>query len=150
MMNKQRDNAQIKIWIDKANQDWCSNADLKMLCIKTIELLTSGNFKHLKHITYQLVFQELGLDRSGIQAKNVIVVTDYLSSERLQLLEMRFQYQDSGSSKLYPLPIDSADVIEAMIDDKFYHPVSGELVKDFKQKIFAYFVPSEQLRKVHD
>ncbi|KZK65706.1 hypothetical protein A1L58_06355 [Shewanella baltica] len=146
-MNKQRDNALISNWIDKANQDWRANPELGILCIRTIELLTDVSFKHINHITYQLVFQELGIDKSDAQAKNVVVVIDYLSSERLKLLEMRFQFQDSGASHLHQ--IDAIDVIEAMSDGNFYHPITGELVEDFKQKIFAYFVPSEQLRKVH-
>jgi hypothetical protein len=149
-MNKQQADSQIRVWVDKANTDWKLVPVRNELCAKIIHLLVSDGFRELRHITYLHLFQQLSLAVDDDKAREIIAITDYLSSDRLKLLEMKFQFYDDNDDDSLPIEIDNSDVTSAMVDGKFYHPISGKLVDDFRRRVFAYFAPSEQLRKVHE
>ena len=75
------------------------------LCRVVVDFLTSKEAKSLKHITYVSLVNGTKLDVQNNDAKVLLIkVTDYLSSNRMHLLDMHFQYIESDDSD--PIPVD--------------------------------------------
>ncbi|QEW32003.1 hypothetical protein D0N50_10090 [Erwinia billingiae] len=118
------------------------------LCRVIVEFLTSNPAKPLKHITYVTLVNGSKLSAHNEEEKiKLLRVTDYLSSNRLHLLDMHFQFIESDDSD--PVPIDDADLSKALYTGEFYHPESGQLIEDFNHYLFPYFTPTNFLESLH-
>lgn len=118
------------------------------LCREVVDFLTSENARPLKHITYITLVNGAKYSFADHEEKILLVkVTDYLSSNRLHLLDMHFQFIESDDSE--PVPIDDDELSHALHTGEFYHPESGELVENYDHFLFPYFTPSEQLEQIH-
>lgn len=118
------------------------------LCREIVDFLTSEDAKSLKHITYITLVNGTDLNTDNDAVKVMLLkVTDYLSSNRLHLLNMHFQYIESDDSE--PIPIDDADLSQALFSGKFYHPASGKLVENYNHYLFPYFTPTKVLEHLH-
>ena len=119
------------------------------LCRVVVDFLTSKEAKSLKHITYVSLVNGTKLDVQNNDAKVLLIkVTDYLSSNRMHLLDMHFQYIESDDSD--PIPVDDDDVSHALHTGKFYHPYSGQLVDNYNHYLFPYFSPTDALEELHE
>ncbi|WP_313714467.1 hypothetical protein [Atlantibacter hermannii] len=118
------------------------------LCREVVDFLTSEDARPLKHITYFTLVNGAKNSFAEYEEKILLVkVTDYLSSNRLHLLNMHFQFIESDESE--PVPIDDDELSHALHTGEFYHPESGELVENYDHFLFPYFTPSEQLEQIH-
>ncbi|EKN5029785.1 MULTISPECIES: hypothetical protein [Yersinia] len=119
------------------------------LCAAIIEFLLSDRAKPLRHITYKTLVNEVGLEDENPQNQvYLIYVTDYLSSGKLHLLDIQFQFIDPQTDE--PIPIDSDTLSYALDSGNFYHPENGALIHNFKRYIFPFFTPSAELSQLHD
>lgn len=118
------------------------------LCCVMVDFLTSEQAKPLKHITYITLVNGLNLDiENGDAQVRLIKVTDYLSSNRLHLLNMHFQFIESDSSE--PIPVEDDELSHALHTGEFYHPQSGQLVENYKMYLYPYFTPAQMLEKIN-
>lgn len=124
------------------------NGPAEDLCRVIVDFLISHKARNLKHITYVTLVNGSQLNSDNDEERIVLLkVTDYLSSNRLHLLDMHFQFIESDDSD--PVPIDDADLSHALFTGEFYHPDSGKLVENFNQHLFPYFTPSKVLESLH-
>lgn len=118
------------------------------VCRLIVSFLVSSEAKTLRHITHKTLVIGAGLDVSTPEGQiPFIKATDYLSSHRLHLLEMHFQFIDGSSDE--PLDIDNDIVSYALHSGCFYHPDTGALVEEFNKYLFPYFSPTEMLDMLH-
>ncbi|WP_241609029.1 hypothetical protein [Rosenbergiella australiborealis] len=119
------------------------------LCCRIVEFLTSKEARPLKHITYMSLVNGVRLNVEKNEVKVLLIkVTDYLSSTRLHLLDMHFQYIENGNSE--PVLVDDEIISHALSTGEFYHPNSGLLIDDYNNHLFPYFTPTDVLEKLHE
>ncbi|EPE7163205.1 hypothetical protein ACSMAE_000487 [Cronobacter sakazakii] len=130
----------------KIHQDL--NGPVQELCREIVDFLISEKAKPLKHITYLSLVNGTHFDLDKIENQILLLkVTDYLSSNRMHLLNMHFQFIESDKSE--PIPVDDADLSHALHTGEFYHPESGKLVENYNHFLFPYFTPTKVLEQLH-
>ncbi len=132
---------------DKIQRDL--DGPLESLCRDVVVFLVSKQAKSLKHITYVSLVNgsQRGFKTTESQVQ-LLKVTDYLSSHRLHLLNMHFQFIESDES--VPIPIDDEELSHALHTGKFYHPKSGMLVENYDRFLFPFFTRTEILEQLHE
>ncbi|WP_188009240.1 hypothetical protein [Grimontia hollisae] len=133
--------------LKQVDLDLCSqhNSDVN-LSKKVVSFLLGLDSSHLQHITFGTLFQVLSIDSDDeVAYSHLVKVTDYLTSYRLHLLDMQFHFIDSELSD--PFPVDKSELHQALKSGLFYHPLTGLEVFDFKDRIYPYFEPSEELQQ---
>ena len=132
---------------DKIQRDL--DGPLECLCREIVDFLVSEQAKPLKHITYITLVNGSQLRFDSVEDRvQLLKVTDYLSSHRLHLLDMHFQFIESDSSE--PVLVDDEEISHALHTGEFYHPQSGQLVEDYNRFLFPFFTPTETLERLHD
>lgn len=132
---------------DKIQRDL--DGSLEALCRDIVEFLVSDQAKPLKHITYITLVNGSRLRFEDTETQiQLLKVTDYLSSHRLHLLDMHFQFVENDSSE--PVPVDDEEISHALHTGEFYHPKSGQLIQDYNRFLFPFFTPTEALERLHD
>jgi hypothetical protein len=93
------------------------------------------------------VVSALGLQRQA-EAQAVARAMDLLSIGPDAVLERRFEYwpDDDGSVLLDVIPIDPADVRDALLDGVFHDPRTGAVVPNFKDLISIIYELSDRSR----
>lgn len=118
------------------------------LCRVVVNFLTSEEAKRLRHITYITLVNGAGYQCASPEQRVLLVkVTDYLSSNRMHLLNMHFQFIQNDDSD--PIPVDNDEISLALHSGTFYHPENGQLVENFGQYLFPYFTPTEKLGEIY-
>jgi hypothetical protein len=119
---------------------WNSEPEFSV-SIALVEFLNE-HWQDTSYLTYGFI-NELARERRVMDPNAVARVIQYFLSAHL--LEMRFEFQDEDD-KAYPIALD---VIEhARRNGRFAHPMTGELELDFESKLFVYFLPSPEARKI--
>lgn len=136
----------ISSWLNKAKED-LDDEHIYHLCEGLITFLSHDDSKHLRHITFSTLHTNLQLDHQPEAQVALLKVTDYLSSNRLHLLDMKFQLFDAPDED--PIELSDDDVECALFRGALYNPNTGEPVTDFKEKMFPYFEPSKELMMLH-
>lgn len=93
--------------------------------------------KDLKHMTYSLVAQVVGSKRPD----EVLRITQYLSGERVKLLEMKFELIIDDAIT----PLEDEVVYHAETTGSLIHPETGNPVADYEGHVYPYFIPSEEV-----
>lgn len=125
------------------------NGPERYVCCQILCFLLTKEAKKLKHITYNTIITWAKLDNSSsMNTVHILKATDYLSSSRLHLLHMQFQFIENENSE--PIPVDNDDVSLAIKSGVFYHPETGEILENFNNHLFPYFVPTEMLGSLHE
>jgi len=118
------------------------------LCRDVVSFLISDNAKKLNHITYHTLLNGVEiLDLKPTDRALLLKVTDYLSSNKLHLLDMHFQFIESDDSE--PVPLDDEEISSALFEGVFYHPETGRPVENYRDLIFPYFTPTKLLESIH-
>jgi hypothetical protein len=125
------------------------NDPTRYVCRALFLFLISKDARQIKHYTYKTLINGSGLDLETPEDYRLIIkVTDYFSSYKIHLLNMHFQYIDDTLDE--PLSVEDDLISYALDSGNFYHPETGELVKDFNQYLFPYFTPSDVLETFHE
>lgn len=127
--------------------EFCHSTEVD-LCLKIIEFLLHSKSEGLNHITFGSFRTALNLSTNNEVDIQLLKITDYLSSGKLHLLEMKYQYIDEFEDD--PIPLDNDMVFDAIYGNVFFHPYTGDNIVEFKSKIFPYFLPSEELKRIHE
>ncbi len=133
-------------WADKVHRD-LGDSDVSKLCTHIVKFLVSDKAVRLKHITFGTLHSELKISWDEQEKLQLIKATDYLSSGRLHLLNMKFQLIDDPNSD--PIPIEDQYISAAFNSGVLYNPTTGNEVENFKSKLFPYFEPTEMLMGMH-
>ncbi len=96
------------------------------------------NHPSTKHINLQLVKQIA--NEPDIDDATIIHTLQYLSGERVRILELRFEFIDNDD----PVDITKDEAKNALWGG--VNPLTGETDLDSAKKVFLYFEPAEILR----
>ena len=93
--------------------------------------------KEIKHLTYSSIAKVIGTQRPEM----LLQVAQYLSGERVKLLEMKFELIIDDNI----IPLDDETVYHAEITGSLIHPDTGYPDKDYDRYIYPYFIPSREI-----
>lgn len=118
------------------------------LCREIVSFLTSEDAKNLTHITYVTLINGTGKSFSSPEESTLLIkATDYLSSNKVHLLDMHFQFIESDNEE--PIPLQEHEISHLLSKNEFFHPVTGEKVDNYQTLIFPYFTPTKLLESIH-
>ena len=124
--------AEIKKNIDA---DWDDKPSVKKVCLSVIDLIVR-NGDQVSYLTPELFTQQ---DGHEIDFDISLAALHYLAGYNEVLVE-RFEYvDDNGGSH----PVSVTELAEAYNKEVFTDPQSGELITNFEDYIFMYYVPRE-------
>lgn len=130
--------ASVEHHIKKIEKDLHSE-HLKSLCIDVV-LSVNDQQQRLKREYFKFKNIEDSIKRNASK-EDLLTALTYLSGESNRFLETKFQFiDDYGYS--FILPIE--EVEEAMKSGLFCHPDTGDVVENFKNKIYVVYKPHEQ------
>lgn len=81
--------------------------------------------------------------------QQLLKLVNYLCDDRVNILVLRFHYFPLSHNRQDPIDIDTKDVNEALRNDKFYDPETGEEDLYFKKYLKMYFSLSDNARELH-
>lgn len=105
------------------------------VCIAILKYMLDFPVTRLRHMTYGSVKNAIGNSYTDM---DILKAIQYLCGERVHLLESGFEFIDDD--KIFPLSI--SDVKHTQTEQHLIHPVSGEPINDFEDKIIMFFEPS--------
>ncbi len=70
----------------------------------------------------------------------------YLTTPKKGLLNLEFVYFDEESEREHIIKADV--IIESLKNDCFYHPLTHEKIKEFKNKVYPVYFPTKRLEKL--
>ncbi|WP_393948590.1 hypothetical protein [Kluyvera intermedia] len=70
----------------------------------------------------------------------------YLTTPKKGLLNLEFVYFDEESEREHIIKADV--IIESLKNDCFYHPLTNEKIKEFKNKVYPVYFPTKRLEKL--
>lgn len=128
---------QKQLFADRIREDWGDSLEAE-ICIKILNHLYQFGIEN----TYQISFEgfKLLIDRTDANAE-LLKAIQYLCGDRVNLLTASFNFAVQESW----ITIPKTDIKEALKTGVFLHPQTGEVIKDFEQKVFLTFEPSENL-----
>lgn len=127
MITKQKIVKQIK-------NDW-SNKIQSEICIAILNYLFHDKSKNITHITYTSLRKVTGDKYAN---EDLLMAIQYLCGDRIKLLDAKFELIEN--EQLFD--ISNIELKEARETGVLVHPETGELIKDYEDKVFIYFQPS--------
>lgn len=96
------------------------------------------NKKDIKHLTYSAIAQLADVR----QPEKLLRMAQYLSGERVKILEMRFELIIDDCIT----PLDDETIYYAETTGLLIHPETGHSVEDYSRYVYPYFVPSSEVQ----
>ncbi len=121
-------------------EDWSLKPQSK-ICIAILDYLIRNNTKPLSHITYGSLRKMVGEDHDN---HDMLLAIQYLCGDRTHLLEAKFELIDNDNY----FDISNFDLSEARETGQLLHPETGELIRNFEDKVFMYFQPSSLVKSL--
>ena len=119
-------------------EDW-GDSPQSHICNLVFQYLLSR--KKAKHITYHRFKVLVGVNYLDEQ---ILEAINYLCGSRVNLLSAKFEFIDGERV----FPVEVGDVKEADSSGELVHPETGELVKNYKEKVSIYFEPTDLARRL--
>lgn len=111
--------------------------NIQVICIRIIDYICSiSNKNTFKYISYSSLCKI-----TESTPEEVFQAVFAMFKYNLPILDIKFEFIEFEHSD--PIEIPNEDVFEANITNIFFHPDTGEPVKNFKNKIFMYFSLSD-------
>ncbi|EAR5802891.1 hypothetical protein VY657_003973 [Salmonella enterica] len=117
--------------IEMIETDFRSDPEVCRACHSVIEYICSSSKDNLKHIAFFNLKKVINTHDDSL----VINVARYFSGDSLPIINICFEFIEGDFIEQVSLE----DFRRTQLDNKYYHPETGELVKDFESKIFMYF-----------
>jgi hypothetical protein len=125
-----------KQWIIKQiYEDWGDNPQSE-ICIAVLNYLLRVPVHTLRHITYGSLRKVVGSQYSD---QDMLKAIQYLCGDHIGLLEAKFELIENDND-IFELSNDEVSLAEKT--GELFHPETGELVSNFKEKVFMYFKPT--------
>lgn len=93
------------------------------------------NHHYLKHLTYSRISSIVGTQ----DPVTLLKITQYLSGERVKLLQMRFELIIDGET----FYLDEETVHHAEVSGCLIHPDTGRPVDNYENFVYPFFVPGD-------
>ncbi len=124
-------------------EDWKDFPVHKSVCqaISTYIYNNSHKLNHISFASIKVLLEEDPINDNPSSDLIILEAIQYLSGSRANVLDIKFEFYDGND--FYQL--DKKDVAEAENTKEFFHPINGNNIEDFSEKIFMYFVPSKHL-----
>jgi len=119
-------------------EDWGSNPQSE-ICIAILGYLLRVPTNNLQHITYGSFRKVIGTNYSD---NDLIQAIQYLCGDYINLLEAKFELIENDDN-IFALSDDEVSL--AQKTGMLIHPDTGEVVNNFKEKVFMYFKPSPRI-----
>ncbi|NEO83840.1 MAG: hypothetical protein F6J87_06195 [Spirulina sp. SIO3F2] len=127
------------VLLQHIKKDWSESPQAK-ICEEILEYLISYKNPEKLHLTYGIIKKILSNGYSDI---HILQALQYLSGDRVPLLKSKFEMiDDCGDEYL----LDDEDVAVAQKTGVLFHPEKEEVVEDFENKVFIYFIASDWVR----
>ncbi|MBD2167325.1 hypothetical protein H6G04_23320 [Calothrix membranacea FACHB-236] len=128
--------------IKQIYEDWGDSLQSE-ICVKLLDYLTQLPIDKQYHITFGSLKMVIGNKYTNI---DLLKSVQYLCGDRTKLLDINFELlEDEVFFKL-----SNSDVIDAKKTGELVHPETGDIVDDFEEKVFMYFVPSSLIKKLYE
>jgi len=122
-------------------QDWGQNPQSE-ICIAVLNYLLHEPTDNLFHITYGSLRIVVSHKYTDIE---ILKAIQYLCGDKVNLLEPNFEIIDNDKTS-YPISNDELSIAEET--GELVHPQTGELINNFKEKLFIYFKPSSLVKNI--
>ncbi|WP_374483096.1 hypothetical protein [Zoogloea sp.] len=113
--------------------------EIARVCGSIIRFICSQPRPDRLHLTFSLLKDTTkpNSDRA------LMLAVQYLCGANAQVLEMNFEFVDEDGEYH---PISSSEIAEARKSHVLGHPVTGELLSDFEDRVLVYFKPTTPAR----
>ena len=126
--------------IEQIHQDWLQLPQ-SQICIAILDYLVRSNSQHLSHITYGSLQKVVG---KAYDNQDILAAIQYLCGNRTHLLEPKFELIENGNY----FDISDDEIIEARETGQLLDPETGQLIRNFEDKVFIYFQPSSVVKNM--
>lgn len=117
--------------------DWAERADIRAACLAVADYVHSAH--ELSHLTFgkirRIVSKQARIDLSE---RDLVSLTAYLCRDDLNILQVGFEFLDEDD-EVYP--VSKAEISRAEQERSFPHPVTGNLIENFKDHVLIFFEP---------
>ena len=124
--------------------DWAERADIRAACLAVTDYVHSVH--ELSHLTFgkirRIANKQAQVDLSE---RDLVSLTAYLCRDDLNILQVGFEFLDEDNDEIYP--ISKADISRAEQERSFPHPVTGNLIENFKDHVLIFFEPGEKIER---
>ena len=127
--------------MNQIHEDW-GDKPQSGICIAVLDYLLRVPTDSLCHITYGSLRKVVGLQYKDNELLKAI---QYLCGERINLLEEKFELIENDDN-IFALSNNEVGLAQAT--GKLFHPETGELVSNFKEKVFMYFKPTSIVKSL--
>ncbi len=95
--------------------------------------------------SYQITYASLRKITGDKYAnEDLMMAIQYLCGDRVQLLDVKFKLIENDNF----FDISNSELKEARETGELVHPETGELIKDYEEKVYIYFQPSSIVRSL--
>jgi hypothetical protein len=126
--------------VKQIREDWPDERRAN-ICIDVLNFLLRVPAKNILHITFGSLKQVI---TNEFEDSELLMAVQYLSGDRTPLLEIGFEFIEND--EIYPL--SNLDVKIARQTGELVHPDTGELIDDFEDKTFIYFMPGRLVKEI--
>jgi len=120
--------------IEQIRSDWSTKIQSK-ICIAILDYLFHDKRKNISHITYTTLRKVTGDIYTN---EDLMIAIQYLCGDRVKLLDVKFELIEDEQF----FDISNIELKEAQETGELVHPETGELIKDYQEKVCLYFQPS--------
>lgn len=117
--------------VEIIEKDFRSDPEACRACQSVIEYICSSPKDNLRHIAFFNLKKAIGTQDDSM----VINVARYFSGDSLPIINICFEFIENDFIE----QVSFDEFRRTQSENKYYHPETGELVKDFEEKIFMYF-----------
>lgn len=127
--------------IKQINEDWAEEPQSK-ICLSIFDFLLKLPTDRPLHLTYGKLRNTIGQSYAD---RELLLAVQYLTGDRTQLLELHYELIDEDDT---PYPLDDDSVRLAQETGELFHPETGSIINNYKDKVFLYFTPSNLVRNI--
>lgn len=109
------------------------------LCASILDFVASRPPDHLQMLTLRTLTHAAGKEKFDAKVLSAVTI---LSTSEFSFLDPHTLFIDDDDEQ-YEIPL--TELAEARAAGSLVHPESGEIIRDFEEKIVPYFVPSNRL-----
>jgi hypothetical protein len=147
-MNPQQRNL-INQWKSKARSDLSGNQSSLNECLLSIDNLTKTNDFEFSCVSLSTVQNDDGFPSEFIR-EHLGHSISYLSNDGPNLIDVEFRLKQRLNGQVNYIKIDSKTVIDAIAGKEMLHPLTGDVIDDFKSCVYIFVTQSDLLKSFHD
>ena len=127
--------------IKQINEDWAEEPQSD-ICLSILDLLLKLPTDKPSHLTYGRLRNTISQSYAD---RELLLAVQYLTGDRTQLLELHYELIDEDD---IPYPLDDDSVRLAQETGELFHPETGDIVNNYKDKVVLYFMPSNLVKNI--